>query len=132
MSKLVNDYSMRWPLNPELSSQSLFNKVLGDLREGGFTEVADEIERLSTERVEEEVNTGNQKFLMGHYLTEYEKIEVLTGMFIAMVDSMIEDYGKLRREAGRSSEIEESIVLAQEVVMTCQVWLRTHVIFSGG
>lgn len=132
MPKVTSDYSIRWPLNPELSSQNLFNRMLQDLRDGGFSEVADEIERLSTERVEEEVVTGSQKFMMARYLTEYEKIEVLTGMFMAMVDNMVQEYGKLRREVGRSEDIEESIRLAHDVIMTCQAWLRTHVVFSGG
>lgn len=132
MPKVTSDYSIRWPLNPELSSQNLFNRVLQDLRDGGFSEVADEIERLSTERIEEEVVTGSQKFMMARYLTEYEKIEILTGMFMAMVDNMVQEYGKLRREVGRSEDIEESIRLAHDVIMTCQAWLRTHVIFSGG
>jgi len=130
MVQVTNDYSIAWPLEEGKSSQTLINNMLVDLRQQGYTVVAERIESLIYQPLEELVTLNGKQCVMRRNLTEYEKVELTTSVLMSMVSEMVAEYGRMRRELGRNELIEDAIATAGEVLDSCKVWLGTHVMWS--
>lgn len=129
-AKLNTVYDITLPLRGEEPVQPIFDVIIDQLKMAGLFQVAEEIESVSTDIFEEQLVLDGQTFFTQRTPTEWEKMEVLTETFEMVVETMIKEYVRLRRAAGRNEEIEQSIKNAAEALGSCQAWLKAHVPYT--
>jgi hypothetical protein len=132
VAKLDNNYDLSLPLDKPADVLDLINQVLRDLRESEFHQTADKIEEIINGSVEERVTLVDRRgAMLSRKLTDYEKMELTATVFMSLWQEMIQEYGKVRRVLGRDENVEQTLVLAGEVVTACKVWLHEHVPYGA-